>query len=199
MPNRLSILRWTIALAGRLPAKGWPSQWHDSTPASRWWRRFKEVERALWRRTRCYSGFSWCRRGCGCCRTQEGSLVISCPLLTTHKDTTSSLRSPLLKTKPNCFIKASLSCDTLDFLYGMGCQTQLWSAEVKSSPIGPDHTWVWQPMLYRKSSVSHEKRLREWYPARTQQVINEFCSKLGQAHTTSWSFLLHQSSVFSLV
>ena len=98
-----------IALAGRLPAKGWPSQWHDSTPASRWWRRFKEVERALWRRTRCYSGFSWCRRGCGCCRTQEGSLVISCPLLTTHKDTTSSLRSPLLKTKPNCLMKTS--CD----------------------------------------------------------------------------------------
>ena len=64
------------------------------------------------------------------------------------KDTTTSLRSPLLKTKPNCFIKASLSCDTLDFLYGMGCQTQLWSAEVKSSPIGPDHTWVWQSMLF---------------------------------------------------
>ena len=55
------------------------------------------------------------------------------------KDTTTSLRSPLLKTKPNCFIKASLSCDTLDFLYGMGCQTQLWSAEVKSSPIA---LWV---------------------------------------------------------
>ena len=59
-----------------------------------------------------------------------------------------SLQSPLLKTKPNCFIKASPSCDTLDFLYGMGCQTQLWSAEVKSSPIGPDHTWVWQSMLF---------------------------------------------------
>ena len=35
--------------------------------------------------------------------------------------------------------------------------------------------------------------------AKTQQVINEFCSKCGQAHTTSRSFLLRQSAVLSLV
>ena len=35
--------------------------------------------------------------------------------------------------------------------------------------------------------------------ARTQQVINEFCSRRVLAHTTSRSFLLHQSAVLSLV
>ena len=93
------------------------------------------------------------------------------------KDTTTSLRSPLLKTKPNCFIKASLSCDTLDFLYGMGCQTQLWSAEVKSSPIGPDHTWVWQSMLFWEGSCPPFRIHLVWFF--NNVLSRSFGEKLG--------------------
>ena len=54
-----------------------------------------------------------------------------------EKDTTTSLRSPLLKTKPNCLIKPSLSCDTVDFLYCMVC------LRYKFSHWSTPHVWCY--------------------------------------------------------
>ena len=53
--------------------------------------------------------------------------------------------------------------------------TKLWNhrASATCSLIGPDHNWVQQAMPpYRKSTVSHEKSLRELYPSRWQAVMS---------------------------